>query len=67
MCNFFVAPLIAADDRDAESFDLRRLQNKKHGLLIGRCRTTGVLIEDHFAARIGLRESGSKDNNGHYA
>src|SRR5262249_14738276 len=50
--DLFVAPLIATDDGDAQRLNRGRLQQQKHGLLIGSGRAARVLVKDDFAARL---------------
>src|SRR5579862_3253292 len=52
MRHFFVAPLVAADDGNAEHFCLRRLYQQENRLLVGAAGTARVLVDNHFALRL---------------
>src|ERR1700758_1175370 len=43
---FLVAPLIAADDRDSEDLNVRRLNEQRYCLKIASARTGTVLVDD---------------------
>jgi len=60
--DFFVAPLIAGDDGDAENVDVGRLQEQKHRLLVGGGGATSILIEDDLAAGLRMGEGGKNEN-----
>src|ERR1019366_10790250 len=54
----FVAPLVAADYRDSQYLDLRRLDHHKKGLQVAASGAGAVLIDDDLAARLGWGEAG---------
>jgi len=44
--NFFIAPLIAGDNRDAKDFNLRRLNERGKRLHVAAARAGAVLVDD---------------------
>src|SRR5205823_9532178 len=58
MRNFFVAPLVAAYDGDAQRLNLGRLDKDEDGLMVGGGWPATVLINDDFPAASGLRVGG---------
>ena len=51
--NFFVAPLVAGDDGDAEDLHLGRLNESQERLHVATARAGTVLIDDYFARLLG--------------
>ena len=50
MSNLFIAPLIAADDGNAEDFDRWRLQQHEQSLHVAAARTGTIFIDDDLTA-----------------
>ncbi len=51
--DFFVAPLVAGNDGDAQDFYLRGLDQGQQGLQIAAAGAGTILIDDDFAAGLG--------------
>src|SRR5690242_18396820 len=56
MSDLLVTPLVSADDSNAERFNVRRLQQQQHSLLVGGCGAAGVLIENDFPFSLSQRK-----------
>ena len=60
--DFFVAPLVSANDRDPQYFDLRRLDHDQQRLHVAAAGAGAILVDDDFAAGLGCRgENGRRE------